>query len=76
MCKVVLILAGAGAFNWGLIAFFDLNVVSELIGGGLVARIVYGAIGLAGLAALVSVVKSCPCCDPRVYKGSESSGKS
>lgn len=39
-----------GAVNWGLIGFFDLNLVAFLFGNGtLLSRIVYALVGLSGL---------------------------
>lgn len=39
-----------GAINWGLIGFFDFNLVSALFGeGSALSRIVYGLVGLTGL---------------------------
>lgn len=50
-----------GALNWGLIGFFDLNLVNKLLGAWPVAeKIVYD---LVGVAALVYVMDYffCPC---------------
>lgn len=43
-----------GAVNWGLIGFFNLNLVGLLTGGSdsFIARIVYALVGLAGLYML------------------------
>ncbi len=39
-----------GAVNWGLIGFFDFNLVAFLFGNGtLLSRIVYALVGLSGL---------------------------
>lgn len=39
-----------GAINWGLIGFFDFNLVSALFGEGTVfTRLVYDLVGLSGL---------------------------
>jgi uncharacterized protein len=61
--KVLMILAIIGAVNWGLIGFFNFNLVDAIFGGGAVeqtsaaSRIVYALVGLAGLAALVLLPK-------------------
>ncbi len=42
-----------GAINWGLIGFFDFNLVSALFGDStLFSRIIYGLVGLCGLYSL------------------------
>ena len=42
-----------GAVNWGLIGFFDLNLVSLLFGSmSWISRIIYGLVGLCGLYLL------------------------
>ena len=39
-----------GAVNWGLLGFFDFNLVAFLFGNGtLLSRIVYALVGLSGL---------------------------
>ncbi len=39
-----------GAVNWGLIGFFNFNLVSWLFGSGTwLSRIIYGLVGLCGL---------------------------
>lgn len=39
-----------GAVNWGLIGFFNFNLVSWLFGSGSwLSRIIYGLVGLCGL---------------------------
>jgi len=62
VCKVVGLLVGLGALNWGLVGLFQLDLVARLAGemSG-VARAVYVLIGAAGLLKLVSLVKCCPC---------------
>ena len=61
--KVLMILAIIGAVNWGLIGFFNFNLVDAIFGGGSAeetsgaSRIVYALVGLAGLAALVLLPK-------------------
>lgn len=63
ICKVVRLLAGVGALNWALVAFFGLNLVERLFGIGTAAKVVYGLIGLSGAVVLVSIVASCPGCN-------------
>lgn len=47
---LVLLLVIIGAINWGLIGFFQFNLVSFLFGEmTLLSRIVYAVVGIAGL---------------------------
>lgn len=47
---ICLTLAIIGAINWGLIGFFDYNLVNALFGSGsAISRVVFGIVGLAGL---------------------------
>ena len=50
---VALILIIIGAINWGLIGFFDINLVALLFGSmSWLSRIVYALVGLCGLYLL------------------------
>ena len=50
---IVLVLVIIGAINWGLIGFFNLNLVALLFGSmSWVSRIVYGLVGICGLYLL------------------------
>ena len=50
MDKLSLVLVIIGAINWGLIGFFNLNLVSLLFGSmSWLSRIIYGLVGLCGL---------------------------
>lgn len=52
----VLVLSIIGALNWGLIGFFNWNLVDAILGGGAreetsaLSRVIYALVGLAGLA--------------------------
>jgi uncharacterized protein len=49
--RAALVLTIIGAINWGLVGFFQFDLVAAIFGGqdsGL-ARIIYGLVGLAGL---------------------------
>lgn len=53
-----LTIAIIGAVNWGLIGFFDWNLVASLFGSmSLVSRIVYALVGLCGLYLLTMYMK-------------------
>lgn len=41
-----------GAINWGLIGFFNFNLVAALFGTGGVARVIYALVGLSGLYSI------------------------
>ena len=61
--KVLIVLAIIGAVNWGLIGFFNWNLVDAIFGGGsaeetsTASRVVYALVGIAGLVALVLLPK-------------------
>ncbi len=62
VCKVVGLLVGIGALNWGLVGIFQFDIVERLLGTMTTgARVVYGLIGIAGLLKIVSCFKCCPC---------------
>lgn len=49
----ILTLVIIGAVNWGLIGFFDFDLVSTLFGQmSLLSRIIYAAVGIGGLYAI------------------------
>jgi len=51
MDTLSLVLIIIGALNWGLIGLFQFDLVAALFGGmsGVIARVVYTLVGLAGL---------------------------
>lgn len=50
---IALILVVIGAINWGLIGFFQFNLVDSLFGTmSSFSRIIYALVGIAGLYAL------------------------
>ena len=50
---IVLILIIIGAVNWGLLGFFEFDLVASIFGDmSTFARIVYGIIGIAGLDSI------------------------
>ncbi len=65
--RFLLALALLGAINWGLIGFFNYNLVDALFGGGAneepgsaISRIVYMVVGLAGLIGLFMLPRVAP----------------
>jgi hypothetical protein len=61
--KAVMALAIIGAINWGLIGFFNWNLVDAIFGGGAremtsgFSRVIYALVGLAGLASLIPLLR-------------------
>ena len=49
---IVLTVAIIGALNWGLIGFFNFNLVNFIFGGAWLSRIIYAVVGLCGLYLL------------------------
>lgn len=48
--RIALVLTIVGALNWGLIGFFDFNLVTALFGANnIISRIIYSLIAIAGI---------------------------
>lgn len=60
--RIALVLTIIGAINWGLIGFFQFDLVASIFGGqdAGMARIVYGLVGIAGLINLGLLFKPSP----------------
>jgi uncharacterized protein len=62
--KVALVVAIIGALNWGLIGFFNFNLVDAIFGGGAreqtsaLSRVVYALVGLCGAASTYFLSKA------------------
>ncbi|HEY4600923.1 MAG TPA: DUF378 domain-containing protein [Cerasibacillus sp.] len=52
--RIALILTIIGAINWGLIGFFDFDLVAAIFGGqdAAFSRTIYSLVGLSGLFAI------------------------
>ena len=52
--RIALALVTIGALNWGLIGFFQFDLVATLFGGqdAFLSRVVYGLVGISGLVCL------------------------
>ena len=51
--KISLVLVIIGAINWGLIGFFNFNLVETIFGNmTMIARIIYALVGISGLWAI------------------------
>ena len=55
---IALTITIVGAVNWGLIGFFQFNLVEAIFGAGWLARIIYAAVGLCGLYLLTFYAKT------------------
>lgn len=54
---IALILIIIGGLNWGLVGFFDYNLVDMIFGeASTAARVVYAVVGLAALYKLVVAI--------------------
>ena len=48
--KIALLLIIIGAINWGLIGFFNFNLVDTIFGNmSIISRIIYELVGISGL---------------------------
>ena len=61
---LAILLIIVGALNWGLVGFFQYNLVSDLFGGesSMISRIIFGLVGLAGLYSISFLCKCCCLC--------------
>ncbi|WP_044747389.1 DUF378 domain-containing protein [Bacillus alveayuensis] len=52
--RIALLLTIIGAINWGLIGFFQFDLVAAIFGGqdSWLSRIIYSLVGIAGLVNL------------------------
>lgn len=51
--KIALVLVIIGAINWGLIGFFNFNLVDMIFGNmTIISRIIYALVGISGLWAI------------------------
>jgi uncharacterized membrane protein YuzA (DUF378 family) len=72
LIKTLIVIAGIGALNWGLIGFFNWNLVDAIFGGGsheetsVASRVVYALVGLSGLATLLSLPRIAAPVSPRL----------
>ncbi|MAF80703.1 DUF378 domain-containing protein [bacterium] len=62
---VSFLLVVIGGLNWGLVGFFKYDLVSSLLGGSdsMIARIVFGLVGLGALYLLATHKKDCRTCN-------------
>ena len=56
---ITLLLVIIGAINWGLIGFFQFNLIDTIFGVGTVfSRIIYAIVGICGLYAISFFAKN------------------
>lgn len=57
--RIALLFTIIGAINWGLIGFFQFDLVAAIFGGqnSMISRIIYGIVGIAGLINLALLFK-------------------
>ncbi|MEX2007119.1 MAG: DUF378 domain-containing protein [Candidatus Saccharimonadales bacterium] len=57
MDKLSNVLVVLGGLNWGLVGFFEYNLVDELFdAGSTVARVIYAVVGVAALYLLYTML--------------------
>jgi uncharacterized membrane protein YuzA (DUF378 family) len=62
LITIALILVIIGAINWGLIGFFNFNLVSAIFGEkSAVSKIVYALVGIAGVYSIFLLTRVIPC---------------
>lgn len=49
---IVLTISIIGAINWGVIGFFNFNLVGFIFGAEMMSRIIYAIVGLCGIYLL------------------------
>lgn len=55
--KLSYVLVVIGGINWGLVGFFNYNLVDSIFGSGsTLSRVIYGLVGLAALEMLYKMV--------------------
>jgi uncharacterized membrane protein YuzA (DUF378 family) len=69
---IVLLLMVIGSLNWGLVGFFQYDLLADLFGGMdmMGARVIYAIIGLAGLYGIGFLCRCCGCgckCGPNCH---------
>lgn len=61
---IVKLLLIIGALNWGVLGFFQVNLIATWFGGdmgeeGMAARVIFALVGIAGLLAILCWVRCC-----------------
>lgn len=64
---IAMLLMVIGSLNWGLVGFFEYDLIGDLFGGmdAAGARVIFAIVGLAGLYGIGMLCKCCSCgCGP------------
>ena len=62
LAAIALILVIIGALNWGLVGFFNYNLVSALFGeNSKFSKVVYAIVGIAGVYSIYLLTRVVPC---------------
>jgi uncharacterized membrane protein YuzA (DUF378 family) len=61
---IVMLLLVVGALNWGLVGFFQYDLVGDIFGGmnSAGARVIFALVGLAGLVGIKGLCRCCGSC--------------
>ena len=61
---IVVLLMVIGSLNWGLVGFFQYDLISDIFGGMSTgaARTVFALVGVAGLYGIAFLCRCCKCC--------------
>ncbi len=68
---IAMLLVVIGALNWGLVGFFQYDLISDIFGGmdTMGARIIFALVGVAGLYCIGCLCQCCSCkcgkCSPK-----------
>ena len=54
---LAVILVIVGALNWGLVGLLNFNLVSTIFGEGLITKVIYSLVGIAGIYDIYLVAK-------------------
>ncbi|MBP3041225.1 DUF378 domain-containing protein [Bacillaceae bacterium Marseille-Q3522] len=60
--RVALVFTIIGAINWGLIGFFQFDLIAFIFGGqgAAISRLIYGIVGIAGLINIGALFSPSP----------------
>ena len=61
---IVMLLMVIGSVNWGLVGFFQYDLISDIFGGVSTgaARVIFALVGLAGLYGIKYLCRCCGSC--------------
>ncbi len=59
---VAFLLTAVGAVNWGLVGLLNLNLVTTVLGMGMLEKLVYVLVGVSGAWILATHMNDCKNC--------------